>query len=240
MLNLLPKQRTGILRPVLVSGLSVLLIVGIAKAVTTLSENIDTEGNLSVDGSVTVLGDADLGDVEGGTTFLTLDQTDDEIDIYATSIELEVGGEPAGSISITGDALGDDISIGNNLEDIVVNANTWDVTAAGGASFDTVTIGGGDDIDGHFSDAVVTPFLTGVPANSCEEETVDVTEADLGDSVVATPDPGVLGILTDISWNAYVSDIDKVTVRLCNPTVDDSPPPPGPLTWILDVWSHAD
>ncbi len=66
--------------------------------------------------------------------------------------------------------------------------------------------------------------------------TVTVTGANVGDSVVATPTATSGGAETlNMSWNAYVSSADTVTIRGCkianNPT-------PANQTWRVDVWQH--
>ena len=117
-------------------------------------------------------------------------------------------------------------------------------TAAAG-SFTTLsgstslTIGGGTAITKHLSATAANVVSASIATVTCGNYgTVTVTGAAVGDTAIATPTAVTGGIETvNLSWSAYVSAVDTVIIRACNPTaaaidaVDTQ-------TWRVDVWQH--
>lgn len=105
----------------------------------------------------------------------------------------------------------------------------------------SLTIGSGNAISKHISVNQTNVTSASISAASCADYgVIAVTGADLGDSVTATPngDTSASGIEeSSLSWNAYVSSANTVTIRACNPTalaIDNG----NDQTWRVDVWKH--
>jgi hypothetical protein len=166
------------------------------------------------------------------------------------------------SITFAGNSLtlsGGILSI-NNGSNFTTNINTGTSTGAvnigSGTGAKTITIGNstgatalildagtggvkiGDStataITNHFSNTASLDFPN--TSNSCSELTVTVTGASVGDTAIATPTTVASGIETlRMSWNAYVSAANTVTVRACAYTSGQDP---ASQTWRADVWKH--
>ena len=105
----------------------------------------------------------------------------------------------------------------------------------------SLVIGNGDAISKHISLNQANVTSASISATACGDyATISVTGAAVGDSVTATPDgdSSASGIEeSNLSWNAYVSATNTVTIRACNPT--GSPIDNGnDQTWRIDVWKH--
>ncbi len=105
----------------------------------------------------------------------------------------------------------------------------------------SLIIGSGDAITKHISLSQANVTSASISASACGDyATISVTGAAVGDSVTATPDgdSSASGIEdSNLSWNAYVSATNTVTIRACNPTA--SPIDNGnDQTWRVDVWKH--
>ncbi len=99
-----------------------------------------------------------------------------------------------------------------------------------------VTIGGGTAITKHLSGTGTIDFSS-IATQTCATGTVTVTGAASGDSAVATPTPVGSGIDTmNLTWSAWVSSTNTVTVRACNGTSGSLDP--ASQTWRADVWQH--
>jgi hypothetical protein len=73
--------------------------------------------------------------------------------------------------------------------------------------------------------------------SGCTNETVTVTGASTGDTVIATPTPVGGGIETgNVTWVSYVSSANTVTIRACKHSNGNHNP--GAQTWRVDVWQH--
>lgn len=119
---------------------------------------------------------------------------------------------------------GTNISPATAGDDLLLNSN------------ETLTIGGGTAITKHLS-ATSTFNIASITSNSCTNTNVTVTGAVAGDSVAATPTAVASGVETLVlSWNAYVSAADTVTIRVCNHTSGNKDP--ANQTWRVDVWQH--
>lgn len=141
-----------------------------------------------------------------------------------------------GYISILGQTIdSEEIEDGTVSTDDIADGTITDDDIEDG----TLTIGnGGTPVTGHFS-ATADLVSENIPAASCGDYgTISVAGAGLGDTVVASPDAGFVGIeTTDLMWNAYVSDIEIVTIRACNPTNADIDTDDGQV-WRVDIWKH--
>ncbi|MBN1283393.1 MAG: hypothetical protein JXA24_06455, partial [Proteobacteria bacterium] len=99
---------------------------------------------------------------------------------------------------------------------------------------ETLTIGGGTAITRHLSATGTIDF--GNLSSNCESQTITVTGAATGDTVVATPTPVTGGIETlRMTWNGYVSAANTVTVRACAVANNQNA---ASQTWRADVWQH--
>ncbi|HSD12375.1 MAG TPA: hypothetical protein VLC10_02345, partial [Patescibacteria group bacterium] len=122
----------------------------------------------------------------------------------------------------------------------VGNGDPFQIDASGNvATTGAVTIGsGGTSITKHFSVAQAVAGGASVNAQSCATiGGVTVLGVVEGDTVIATPTAVAGGIETlSLSWNAYVSGADSVSIRACNPT--GSTETTVAQTWRVDVWKH--
>jgi hypothetical protein len=117
---------------------------------------------------------------------------------------------------------------------VTLNGNT---TVANGK---TLAIGGnganaGTAITAHFSTTASLDFPS-LGAGSCSSLTVTVSGAVAGDTASATPTPVTGGIETvRMTWMAYVSAADTVTVRACSIAGTNNA---AAQTYRIDVWRH--
>jgi hypothetical protein len=126
------------------------------------------------------------------------------------------------------------ISSADIADGTVADADIGSVSASkvSGGSFTNAVLGsGGTPIKKHLATTNVLPAGLAGPlaANACSNlGTVTVSgvaPTDTGDVVTATPIKSTQGTALGIealslSWNAYVSAADTVTIRVCNLTVD--------------------
>jgi|GEM_PF-5834833 len=101
----------------------------------------------------------------------------------------------------------------------------------------SLTIGSGGStaaLSGHLS-ATGTAGNGGttIPGLQCINDTITVTGAVNGDTVIATPPTGIENFLL---WGAFVSASDTVTIRICN--IRSSSTNSQDRTWRVDVWKH--
>jgi hypothetical protein len=124
------------------------------------------------------------------------------------------------------------VSLGN-----ATDTNALSVGSAGQfqvSSTGAVTIGGGTSIVKHLSVTGSVTFGT-VVHNACVSQSVAASGASDGDTV-ALGVPNVLGAVDGISWFAWASNADTVSVRACNVTGQDVPIPAGSVR--IDIWKH--
>ena len=122
---------------------------------------------------------------------------------------------------------------------VFANTPTLVTPALGAATATSVAIGGGTAITKHLSATAANVVSASIATVTCGNYgTVTVTGAAVGDTAIATPTAVTGGIETvNLSWSAYVSAVDTVIIRACNPTaaaidaVDTQ-------TWRVDVWQH--
>lgn len=154
-----------------------------------------------------------------------------------------------GTLTLTVDASGSvaiatgNLVVGNGTPGTTLNGEdayiegTLEVDNA--AQFDTsVKINSGTAIAGHIS--VSDSFdASGVVASDCSDiGTITVTGAAVGDTVIASPEPTTNGIEDkELTWSAFVSAADTVTIRACNVNVL-STQNADTQTWRVDVWKH--
>jgi len=97
-----------------------------------------------------------------------------------------------------------------------------------------VIIGGGTAITKHISTTGAVNFGT-VAHNACASQSVAATGASDGDTV-AMGVPNSLGSIDGLTWFAWVSATDTVSVRACNVTGQDIQISSDMVR--LDVWKH--
>jgi hypothetical protein len=103
-----------------------------------------------------------------------------------------------------------------------------------------LTIGqSGRAITRHLS-ATAAINIPSLGSDSCANTNFTVTNAAVGDTVVATPTPVAGGIETLLlMWNAWVSGANTVTIRACNAnSIFAGSQDPANQTWRVDVWQH--
>lgn len=116
----------------------------------------------------------------------------------------------------------------------VASAVLASVSATGGFSLPSLTLGGGAAILKHLSTTgAVGNTGSVINGNDCITDVISVSGAASGDTVVATPPNGIeAGLL----WSAWASGTGQVSVRLCN--VTGSGVSSADLSWRVDVWKH--
>ncbi len=91
------------------------------------------------------------------------------------------------------------------------------------------TIGGGSTINNVYraSGLSLNSAFTAIAAQTCQEQTITLTGAATTGVASVSPSTG-LGS-TNLSWSAWVSSANTITVRVCNPTVGALTP--SSVTW---------
>jgi hypothetical protein len=120
---------------------------------------------------------------------------------------------------------------GNLIDAQVAGVSEFKITAAGAESVASIAIGGGTAILKHLSATGVLDFAN-LAAIGCEDLTITVTGAALGDTVdIGIPNGSVVANGTFTGW---VSATNTVSIRFC--TVVSGDPASG--TFRADVWQH--
>lgn len=182
---------------------------------------------------------ADGFTIAGGTTFRTA--TISGADITIGSI---IKPTSAGLLSITSSGANiltldtgglSGIQIGNtNASNLIIGRSGVTTSINGLVAANNLTVGGGTTILKHLS--ATTTFDAANFSNCSTLGMVTVTGATVGDTALATPTPTTNGVETfNISWNAYVSSADVVTIRGCAVSNNENP---ANQTWRVDVWQH--
>jgi len=99
----------------------------------------------------------------------------------------------------------------------------------------SLTLGGGTPILAHLSTVSSLGFVS-FPANGCLTQTVSLPGASSGDTV-ALGIPDVLGAVDGLTWFAWASAPDTVSIRGCNATAVATATP-APALVRVDVWKH--
>ncbi|MCW1930518.1 MAG: hypothetical protein KIH62_004375 [Candidatus Kerfeldbacteria bacterium] len=135
------------------------------------------------------------------------------------------------------------LKVGNGTPDLTLDGEDAYVEGTleidGNAQVDgSFKIGGGTTITKHLS-GTATFDAPSLSANSCGNHgTITVTGAVVGDAVIAVPQETTSGIEDlNLSWSAYVSGSDTVTIRACSAESITSSNA-GSQTWRADVWQH--
>ncbi len=146
------------------------------------------------------------------------------------STDAERNAALANYLPLAGGTMTGNLDMGGN--DIT---NTGTISGGSINAGTNLIIGGGIPLTGHFS-ATGTVGNSGaiIASSSCITDTIAVSGAAVGDSVTASPMDAA--IEADLIWSAYVSALNTVTVRLCNPTNVDITS--ADRTWRVDVWKH--
>jgi len=211
-----------------VAGVTTITNNLIATGTATFATNfkIDSSGNASTTG----------GFIVGGTATLATTTITDLTVTTASSTNLNVSSNATSSnLSVTEIFRSGSSASAQFYIDSSGNASTTgDLIVGGNVTLATTTIGGGTPIRKHLS-ATGTVGYAGaeIATSSCITDTITVTDAAAGDTVVLGPpsdlEAGLVGF-------GLVSGVNTVTVRLCNLT--------GPgiasadKTWRFDVWQH--
>jgi hypothetical protein len=194
-------------------GSSGLFSVNDAGAVTAASLNLT--GSLTMAGSFSPTNINASGVVTAGTVNANA----------VTASSVTAPAMNAGSITSTSTNTG-------ALNASSATANSLSSAAIAASS---LTLGNGTAILGHLSAVVLLDFAP-IPASSCSTLSSSLAGASDGDTV-ALGIPGVLGPVDGVTWFAWVSAADTVSVRGCNATLTATVDPP-PATVRVDVWKH--
>jgi hypothetical protein len=221
---------------------------GLTLPAFTASGNITGSGSPTISSFGTINGltftaAADGLTIAGGTTTRILTLTGADITIGSTikptsSGVLAIQSNGVNALTLdAGGAAG--INIGTtSASAIIIGRSSVTTTINGTAAVNTLTIGGGTVILKHLS-GTTTFDAPSVGLSSCSDiGTVTVTGAAVGDSVIAAPTATSGGIETlTLSWNAYVSSPNTVTIRACNTSISLGQNPSN-QTWRADIWQH--
>lgn len=128
-----------------------------------------------------------------------------------------------------------------SLSATTANFQNNNITTTGSLTVNSLTVNGGTSITGHRSGTATNLTSASISASTCGDYgTITVTGAAVGDTVYVSPDgaSSATGVEdSNLSWGAYVSSANTVTIRACNMTAlaidagDDQ-------EWRADVWKH--
>ncbi|KKW16092.1 MAG: hypothetical protein UY56_C0022G0001 [Parcubacteria group bacterium GW2011_GWA1_50_14] len=99
----------------------------------------------------------------------------------------------------------------------------------------SLTVSTGTAITSHISATASLAFGSISSSTSCNEQTISVTGADTGNTVVSGAPSNVA---TNTSWSAFVTSTNVVAVRLCAILNNNTTIVPLAGTWRVDVWKH--
>ena len=127
-----------------------------------------------------------------------------------------------------------------------INSTTIGAVTPATGAFTTLTastslnIGTGTSVTKHISTTTANVTSANISAANCGDyASIAVTGANVGDTVIATPEAISGGIETvDLIWNALVSASDTVTIRACNPLTLLGVNTANTQTWRVDIWQH--
>lgn len=138
----------------------------------------------------------------------------------------------SGSLTLTGPLAAVDINSSGTLTAGTLSATTLN---SGATSIISLAVGGGTPITKHLSQLPTIDFNS-FPPNACLTQTVAVPGASDGDTV-ALGIPNVLGSLDGVTWFAWASAEDSVSIRGCNATATATIDP-APAAIRIDIWKH--
>lgn len=166
----------------------------------------------------------------GATTFsnISSDITDTASSASSKLIDLKIGG--ATKFSVQKDGTG--VLAGSLTVQGSGGIDTTDLDASGSTTVASLAIGSGTTITKHIS-AMATLDFGNLAAIGCEDLTITVTGAALGDTVSLGVPNGSVPSATS-TFFGWVSAADTVTVRYC--TLVSGNPASG--TFRADVWKH--
>jgi hypothetical protein len=143
----------------------------------------------------------------------------------------------ATNVTVAGSVVSASTSTGNvNATSVTTPALSVASAAATVLTTQSFTLAGGTPIVGHISTVAPMVFSAFSP-NSCQTQTAPVLGASDGDTVVLGI-PNALGSVDAVTWFAWVSAADTVSVRGCNVTGTATAGPPSPVSIRVDVWKH--
>ncbi len=137
------------------------------------------------------------------------------------SAALDIGTSTATTITIG--RSGQLVNFPGNVSSTVLQAST------------SLRLASGTAITSHISATASLTFGSISSSTSCNEQTISVTGADTGNTVVAGAPSNVA---TNTSWNAFVTSTNVVAVRLCANLNNNTTIVPLAGTWRVDVWKH--
>ena len=135
------------------------------------------------------------------------------------------------SVEATSGAFSNLVVIDGSFETLVADSATFGTLEA----TEGLTVGEGGDtatITRHLSAVAALDFY--LPANSCQDLTMLVEGAGTDGDTVAVGAPSTLG--PGLSVTGFVSGLNTVAVRACNPTAKAQDP--GTESYRVDVWQH--
>lgn len=229
--------------------LSVLLVVTVVRAATTIGTNISTDGTVSVTG-LSTLGNASstqLSVFNNAYFGATATSTFSSAGALAVASTLNVTGvstltgnvSAAGTLSVTGlTSLGQASSTRLSIFDTAYfgGTATSTISSTGAVAAQTITIGGGTSIAKHLSATASLDFPV-IGASSCQSLTIAVTGAADGDTVSLGVPTALANASTTFAVTGFVSAANTVTARICQVATSASSDPAA-ATVRADVWQH--
>lgn len=250
----LARKHVGPIGAVISIVASVLFVVGLAQAATTIGSNISTGGTLSVT-SLSTFGNASstafsvFNNAYFGATATSSFSSTGALTLMNA---LTYGGVTlSNAVTGTGNMV---LSASPTLTGLLslnqASSTLFSVTgtsyfggtatttidSAGAVSAQKLTIGSGTQILKHISATNSITFGT-IAANSCSTGTITTTGAADGDTVSIGMPNAVASASSTLVWSGWVSAANTVTVRLCQ-TAAQGTSPVAAVTVRADVWQH--
>jgi hypothetical protein len=137
--------------------------------------------------------------------------------------------------SVTAASIANATITGADLATDIVISTSGNISTTG-----TLTVGtGGTAITRHVSETF-TINIANIAASACVSTAQPVASAAVADSTVTvSPNPIAGGIETGtVTWSAFVSAANEVTIRACNIATVTAFDPAATQVWRIDVWRH--
>ncbi|OGZ18589.1 MAG: hypothetical protein A2175_01160 [Candidatus Nealsonbacteria bacterium RBG_13_42_11] len=251
------KKSATIISCVLIASFGTIVLVFSA---TTIYDNVNTTGNITASSTITAgeslivasTGNADfptanIGDISASS----IDVSENMIvgnNLYVqsglsvASGGMQIGGDTGIFASSSQPVLSVDQNGSGNIVEFKDAGTTIFYIADGGnatttGNFNisgTLNIGEGTSILKHLSTTAAVDF-DAIAANSCSIKTVSFSGVAVGDSI-ALGLPDELGDL-DISWDAWVSAADIISIKACNASTSASDNPDSE-TVRISAWKY--
>ena len=242
-------QKTGPVSIILSVIFSVLFVVTVVQAATTIGSNISTDGTVSVTG-LSTFGNASSTRLSvfnnayfGATATSSFSST-----CAFTLINALTYGGVTLSNAVTGTGnmvlsasptLTGLTSLANASTTLFSNTNTAYFGGTATSTFSSagaLSIAGGTAITKHLSAAASLDFPI-IGASSCQSLTITVTGAADGDTVSLGVPTALANASTTFAVTGFVSAANTVTARICQVATQASSDPAA-ATVRADVWQH--